>query len=284
MNTRPQEPDSDLFLDELEYLRGPVQGLYKTAKNARKYIISGLNSIDEQLKPITYASFNNDLNDENGIQYIDHWIAYLQKMKQEIKRFQNLSDFEQNALKTRIDFINQKYNQLQRENKTNKIESYQDQYPLYHFPYSKNDKNIINSTINDEIKEESEENKERKYNDNDNDDNLMMIDNNNNNKNNNNKRIEDERVYGINKSDRHYRSIWIDRLLIDYLSRNQYFKTAYALVEDTDLTILTNIRLYHKIREPLDGLETRNPHSIIKWCRANKTLLKQHQVSYVTFI
>ena len=32
MNTRQQQLDSDLFLDELEYLTGPVQGIYKTTK------------------------------------------------------------------------------------------------------------------------------------------------------------------------------------------------------------------------------------------------------------
>lgn len=240
MDTRKQSINNnniDLFLDELEYLIGPIQGIYKTTKNARKYIISGLNSIDEQLKPITYASFNNNLKNENAIQYIDHWINYLQKMKLEIERFQNLNDFEQNALKIRINFMNKKYNQFRRENNKN-MKSYKDKYPFYHFPYSNDDKAILN------IEERENNNKE-------------------------------ERDYG---QDRHYKSIWIDRLLIDYLSRNEYFQTSYALLmEDNNLTILTNIRLYHKIRDALYGLKKRDATSIIKWCRTNKTLLKQYK-------
>ena len=81
MNTREEETECDLFLDELSYLLGPVIGLYKTTKNSRKYIISGLNSIDEELKGITFASFNNNLNVETCIKYIDHWIHYIQRMK-----------------------------------------------------------------------------------------------------------------------------------------------------------------------------------------------------------
>jgi len=284
MNTRPQEANSDIFLDELEYLTGPIQGIYKTTKNARKYIITGLNRIDEQLKPVTYASFNNNLNEDNAIQYIDHWMQMLQTMKQEIQQFQKLCDFEQTALKQRIDFINQKYNQLQRENHTtNQIEPYRDHYPFYHFPYSSSDKKLISNKPETKAEDEKYD-KESKTDhdhlhgdDDDDDDDLNDHKHNNNNQQHSESAVGSERVYGTTQSDRHYRAIWMDRLLIDYLCRNQYNKTAYALVEDTDLKTLSNIRLYHKIREPLDAIKNRNPSVIIKWCRLNKTLLKQHK-------
>eukprot|EP01084_Bolivina_argentea_P084345 152570_1 len=133
MNSREETKEPDLFLDELEYLLGPVIGLYKTTKNTRKYIISGLNSIDEELKGITFASFNNNLNFETCIKYIDHWISYIKRMKIEIERFQNLSNFEQNALKIRIDFINNKYKQIKLKKKLNYFDN-------YYIPYCINDK------------------------------------------------------------------------------------------------------------------------------------------------
>eukprot|EP01083_Nonionella_stella_P220306 788364_1 len=232
MNTRDtaRESDCDLFMDEREYLRGPVSGIYKTTKNARKYMVSGLNSIDSQLKGITFASFNNSLNIDSTVQYIDHWISYLERMKIEIEQFQSLSDFEQNALKTRIDFINHKYSELQQDKTKRK---------MYYFPYNSDDKKVIENDSEPSM----------------------------------------ERVYGVNSLDRHCGSIYMDRLLIDYLCRNSYFKTAYALVEDNHLmTDVSNIRLYHKIREPLNGIKQRNCHLIIKWCRANKTLLKHKDI------
>ena len=247
MKTRPQQADADIFIDELEYLTGPIQDLYKTTKNARKYIISGLNSIDEQLKPITCAAFNKNLNSDKAIQYIDHVARYLQNMKREIERFQNLSDFEQNTLKTRIDFIKAKYRQLTREAQSANRKSYRDQCPLYHFPYSSDDRHLL-----DAVDAEAEEHKERESKSKD----------------------ERERVYGRSSGARHYASLCLDRLLIDHLARHSQLETAYALVEEAQLTQLSNMRLFHKIREPLEALRARNPHVVIKWCRANKTLLK----------
>ena len=231
MNTRPIDKSSDPFLDELSYLKGPICGIYKTCKNARKYIISGLNSIDSQLKGITYLAFNGKLSEENGIKYIDHWMSYLQSMKTEIERFQSLVDFEQNALKKRVDFINVKYEQMTADD--TEFSDY------HHFAYSVDDKQIISENAS--------------------------VD-------------EPQPVQPSKYSDRHFLSIWSDRLLIDYFHRNSYFLTANALIADNEeLTELSNVRLWHKLKGPMDAIKQRNAALLIKWCKSNKTLLKREQ-------
>ena len=278
MQTRTPTKDTDIFLDEHEYLTGPLQGLYKTTKNARKYIISGLNSIDEQLKVITYASFNNTLKSDRAISTIEHWIAYLKTMKREIIRFQNLSDFEQDALKSRIDYINSKHDQLRRELSSDPhLAPYHEAHPSYCFPYSVHDRTLLEEHKG-HSNHHQKSNANRPV-----DDDIPM------NECNETKDCEPSNVQSPRRSrskatapsERHYKAVWMDRLLIDYLSRNGHFKTAYALSDDHNLKMLSNIRLYHKIREPLLALQRRDAVSIIKWCRSNKTLLKEHQVLFL---
>ena len=283
MQTRTPTKDTDIFLDEYEYLTGPLQGLYKTTKNARKYIISGLNSIDEQLKVITYASFSNTLNRDHAIASIDHWISYLKTMKREIARFQTLSEFEQDALRVRIDYINSKHDQLRRETSSDPhLAPHRDKRPLYRFPYSVHDKALLDEHkgYSDDIhsNHNQSQNTNRHVGGDDDDDTTM------------NQSTDHDPPQNAQRgqrssgrtTERHFKAIWMDRLLVDYLCRNGHFKTAYALSDDHDLKVLSNIRLFHKIREPLHALQRRNAVAIIKWCRSNKTLLKEHQVPFVT--
>jgi len=91
--------------------------------------------------------------------------------------------------------------------------------------------------------------------------------------------INDKQVE-MDDSDDHFVDIWSNRLLLDYFHRNSYFLSAEQMLssdEESELTILSNVRLWHKIKGPLDGIKQRNPLLIIKWCRTNKTLLKNVQ-------
>jgi len=83
--------------------------------------------------------------------------------------------------------------------------------------------------------------------------------------------------YNINSNT--FQKTRINRLLIEYLLRKGYYKTAQQLINQKNLQELTDTQLYtnaHKITETL--IKNKNCQVAIQWCNENKSALKKINV------
>ena len=74
-----------------------------------------------------------------------------------------------------------------------------------------------------------------------------------------------------------WRTIWFDRLLIDYLLRNKLYNTTKYMLKDNCIEPLTHYRTYHKNMYAIESLKNRDYNGIITWCQRNKSELKKYQ-------
>ncbi len=67
-------------------------------------------------------------------------------------------------------------------------------------------------------------------------------------------------------------------MIADYLLRNLCFESAKVLLIGNGLGLLSSFDVYHHEKPVFEALKTRDLSVLIKWCRRNKTILKEHDV------
>ncbi|VDP07213.1 unnamed protein product [Soboliphyme baturini] len=84
---------------------------------------------------------------------------------------------------------------------------------------------------------------------------------------------------GLNNDDsvalRKWRSIRIDRMLIDYFLRVGYYKTALKLAENDSLESLTNVSIFMRAREVEKSLLNHETTKCLEWCHDNRSKLRR---------
>ncbi|ETO12511.1 hypothetical protein RFI_24866, partial [Reticulomyxa filosa] len=95
-----------------------------------------------------------------------------------------------------------------------------------------------------------------------------------------NDRLKYRQIYQRSNPDlfkRKWERIFMDRVIIDYMLRNYCFDSAKNLLICNELGLLTTFDIFHHNKNTFIALQQRNLHSLFKWCRQNKSHLKQHQ-------
>eukprot|EP01095_Lingulamoeba_sp_RSL-Kostka_P015287 TRINITY_DN697_c2_g1_i1.p1 TRINITY_DN697_c2_g1~~TRINITY_DN697_c2_g1_i1.p1 ORF type:complete len:534 (-),score=133.60 TRINITY_DN697_c2_g1_i1:106-1707(-) len=72
-----------------------------------------------------------------------------------------------------------------------------------------------------------------------------------------------------------YLNIKFDRILVDFLMREGYLKTAKLLIADSDIKNLVDFDLFEKRKKIIDSLKKKNCKLALKWCAENRTRLKK---------
>jgi len=67
----------------------------------------------------------------------------------------------------------------------------------------------------------------------------------------------------------------IDRLIVDYLLREGYYKTARAIAEDSDIVNLVDLEIFEVVKKIEEDLRSKSCVMALRWCVANKIRLKK---------
>lgn len=75
----------------------------------------------------------------------------------------------------------------------------------------------------------------------------------------------------------------LDRLMVDYLLRAGYSKSAASLAKEKDIEDLVDLDVFVQCRKVADGLERRETKEALMWCTENRTALKKLGQTHLEF-
>eukprot|EP01117_Protostelium_nocturnum_P018610 TRINITY_DN7822_c0_g1_i2.p1 TRINITY_DN7822_c0_g1~~TRINITY_DN7822_c0_g1_i2.p1 ORF type:complete len:387 (-),score=116.72 TRINITY_DN7822_c0_g1_i2:87-1247(-) len=73
-----------------------------------------------------------------------------------------------------------------------------------------------------------------------------------------------------------WHKIRMDRILIDYLLRNEYYDTAELLAKESNISELVDIDVFKNAQKISDNLNQRECKEALKWCSENRSKLRKN--------